>query len=131
MYMIPVAGLVAAFALPAVAAPSSPSPSQSNATSGAGTQSKTADQKPTPKIAAKLSQSLTEAGFTDVHVMPESFLVRAKDRDGNPVMMVINPESMTAVTAMDGSSNNALTSSGGNSSSGGATSASPNATTKR
>ncbi len=30
--------------------------------------------------------------------MPESFLVRAKDKDGNPVMMVIKPDSFTAVT---------------------------------
>jgi hypothetical protein len=30
--------------------------------------------------------------------MPESFLVRAKDPSGNPIMMVINPDSVTAVT---------------------------------
>ena len=33
-----------------------------------------------------------------MRVMPESFLVRAKDLAGNPVMMVINPDSFTAVT---------------------------------
>jgi hypothetical protein len=57
-----------------------------------------------PTISAKLRQSLSQAGFTDVHVMPESFLVRAKDKDGNPVMMVINPDSVTSVTAV-GSAN--------------------------
>jgi hypothetical protein len=30
--------------------------------------------------------------------MPESFLVRAKDKRGNPVMMLVNPDSITAVT---------------------------------
>ncbi len=30
--------------------------------------------------------------------MPSSFLVRAKDSEGNPVMMVINPDSLTEVT---------------------------------
>jgi hypothetical protein len=30
--------------------------------------------------------------------MPSSFLVRAKDSQGNPVMMVINPDSLTEVT---------------------------------
>ena len=30
--------------------------------------------------------------------MPSSFLVRAKDSDGNPVMMVINPDSVTELT---------------------------------
>jgi hypothetical protein len=48
-------------------------------------------------ISAKLQKSLQDAGFTDIHIMPSSFLVRAKDRDGNPVMMVINPDSVTAV----------------------------------
>ena len=30
--------------------------------------------------------------------MPQSLLVRAKDAQGNPVMMVINPDSLTEVT---------------------------------
>ena len=48
----------------------------------------------------KIHQELAEGGFTDIRVMPQSFLVRAKDRDGNPVMMVINPNSVTAITAI-------------------------------
>lgn len=64
-----------------------------------------ASSQPTPQIAAKLRESLTQAGFTDVHLMPESFLVRAKDKDGNPVMMVVNPDSITSVTALGTSSN--------------------------
>ena len=51
-------------------------------------------------IRQQIMQQLSQAGFTDVHVMPESFLVRAKDPHGNPVMMVINPDSVTAVSAM-------------------------------
>jgi hypothetical protein len=35
-------------------------------------------------------------------MMPSSFMVRAKDRDGNPVMMVINPDSVAAVTFQGG-----------------------------
>jgi hypothetical protein len=72
-----------------------------------------------PTISAKLRQSLTQAGFTDVHVMPESFLVRAKDRDGNPVMMVVNPDSVTSVTAVgaaNGTSGSAGPGNSGNSS---------------
>jgi hypothetical protein len=45
-----------------------------------------------------------QAGFTDIRIMPESFLVRAKDRDGNPVMMVINPDSITAIEKQPGGS---------------------------
>ena len=33
-----------------------------------------------------------------ITIMPSSFLVRAKDSQGNPVMMVINPDSLTEVT---------------------------------
>ncbi len=50
-------------------------------------------------------QNLQQAGFTDIQLMPSSFLVRAKDKDGNPVMMVINPDSITAVTRLPGSGN--------------------------
>jgi hypothetical protein len=34
--------------------------------------------------------------------MPQSFLVRAKDKSGDPVMMVINPDSMMPVTEYKG-----------------------------
>ena len=53
-------------------------------------------------IQQKVQKNLQDAGFTDIHIMPSSFLVRAKDKDGNPVMMVINPDSVTAVTAIPG-----------------------------
>ncbi len=49
-------------------------------------------------IQQKVRKNLQQAGFTDIQLMPSSFLVRAKDKDGNPVMMVINPDSITAVT---------------------------------
>jgi hypothetical protein len=53
-------------------------------------------------IQQQVRDNLEEAGFTDIHIMPSSFLVRAKDRAGNPVMMVINPDSVTAVTELPG-----------------------------
>lgn len=49
-------------------------------------------------LGQKLRDDLTKAGFTDITIMPSSFLVRAKDSQGNPVMMVINPDSLTEVT---------------------------------
>jgi len=36
--------------------------------------------------------------FTDITIMPTSFLVRAKDSRGNSVMMVINPDTSAEVT---------------------------------
>jgi hypothetical protein len=49
-------------------------------------------------LSQKLRDDLTKAGFTDIKIMSSSFLVRAKDSQGNPVMMVINPDSLTEVT---------------------------------
>ena len=48
-------------------------------------------QAPT-HLSQRLRDDLTKAGFTDITIMPSSFLVRAKDSQGNPVMMVINPD---------------------------------------
>ena len=47
----------------------------------------------------KMTSDLQKAGFSDVQVMPESFLVHAKDSSGNPIMMVINPDSVSEVTS--------------------------------
>jgi hypothetical protein len=52
----------------------------------------------------QFKRDLESAGFTDVTIMPQSFLVRAKDRQGRPVMMVINPDSVTALVGPTGQS---------------------------
>lgn len=54
----------------------------------------------------QLTSDLKQAGFTDVRVMPESFLVQAKDKNGDPVSMFISPNGMTEVAAVPGNSNN-------------------------
>src|ERR1700730_9121242 len=58
----------------------------------------TQDSQPAGHMSQKLHDDLTKAGFTDISIMPQSLLVRAKDAQGNPVMMVINPDSLTEVT---------------------------------
>ena len=50
------------------------------------------------QLGQKLRDDLARAGFTNITIMPSSFVVRAKDRQGNPVMMIINPDSLTEVT---------------------------------
>jgi hypothetical protein len=78
-------------------------------------QSPTSGQNPA-NVRQQVRQNLEAAGYTDIKVMPESFLVRAKDRSGNPVMMIINPDSVTAVTTLSGSaSGNSMVSTSGNS----------------
>ena len=49
-------------------------------------------------VSQRLRDDLTKAGFTDITIVPSSFLVRAKDSQGNPVLMVINPDAFTEVT---------------------------------
>jgi hypothetical protein len=49
-------------------------------------------------MSQKLHDDLTKAGFSDITIMPASLLVRAKDSQGNSVMMVVNPDSLTEVT---------------------------------
>ena len=91
-------GIVLLGAVPALAQiqPSTHTPSSHQ---NMGAQGQTgASGNPTP-IQQRLEQDLEQAGFRDVRIMPESFLVRAKNRQGLPVMMIINPDSVTAVTA--------------------------------
>jgi hypothetical protein len=49
-------------------------------------------------LGRKLRDDLMRAGFTNITIMPSSFLVRARDSQGNAVMMVVNPDSLTEVT---------------------------------
>ena len=112
-----------ALATPAFAATTTSNAGSSPATPSAATnQHQGGNQASTPAIAQKLHNGLAQAGFTDIHVMPQSFLVRAKDQDGNPVMMIINPNSMTAVTALGSSGNNTNGSRSGSGASGAASS---------
>ncbi len=91
-------GLTLAFALPA-AAQSTQQPS--------GFSSLSADQQNTPALQQKIKSDMEQAGFTQVQVMPQSFLVRAHDKQDHPVLMVINPDSVTAVTQMSQASGSA------------------------
>lgn len=41
----------------------------------------------------EVKNTLRDAGFTNIRIMSESFLVHAIDQDGNPVVMVVRPDS--------------------------------------
>ena len=75
------------------------SPPSNNQNAGTNTQS----------IQRQVRSNLEQAGFTDIKIMPESFLVRAKDKSGNTVMMVMNPDSVTAVEIDSGKSGSTTT----------------------
>lgn len=42
----------------------------------------------------RITAVLQRSGFSDIHAMPSSFVVHAKDQDGNPVVMSITPDSV-------------------------------------
>jgi hypothetical protein len=93
MTTLPLAAAIALISASAVFAQGSPNQPAPNPSANQSAQAKS--QQP---IRQQIQNDLSQAGYTDIKIMPESFLVRAKDRRGNPVMMVINPDSITAAT---------------------------------
>ena len=73
-------------------APSSPSTSTPPAT--------TKTQTGGASLQQQVTTNLQNSGFTNVKVMPDSFLVQATDKSGNAVTMFIGPNSMTEVTTV-------------------------------
>lgn len=49
----------------------------------------------------KLREKLAQDGYTDVKIAPGSYVVSAKDKDGNKVVMMIGPNSMTMMKVPD------------------------------
>jgi hypothetical protein len=47
-----------------------------------------------------LKQDLEKAGFTNIRVEPEIFVIHATNSQGEPVVMQIGPDSMEAITAI-------------------------------
>jgi hypothetical protein len=79
-------------------------PNQDNTKADATTasqdaQTKSGTQASGESLRAQIKSNLQQAGFTDIKLMPDSFLVRAKDKSGNPIAMIINPDSITEVVA--------------------------------
>ena len=46
----------------------------------------------------KLKQDLQKAGFTDVQILQDSFVVQAKDKNGNPTIMSLSPSGVLAIS---------------------------------
>ncbi len=75
-----------------------PSVSSSNSPEAQNSQTQTQNSQTVSKISQQIKSNLERAGFRDIEMMPSSFIVRARDQNNNPVMMVISPDSMTAIT---------------------------------
>ena len=64
-------------------------------------------------VSQQIQQDLTQAGFQDVTVVAESFVVRAKTKNGDPVLMTIGPRGMSVFEALSGPSRSGTTGSTG------------------
>ncbi len=98
-------GLATMLAVPAFSQTNSASQNSNPPTTGS-ISAPGQKQNQSANIRQQVQQNLSKAGYTDIKIMPESFLVRAKDPSGNPVMMVINPDSVAALTFAPNNTNN-------------------------
>ncbi len=64
----------------------------------------------------EMRKALERAGFKDIHITAESYVVRAKDPHGAPVVMMITPDEITGVIEGSGSTSSPRSGSGSNSS---------------
>jgi hypothetical protein len=53
----------------------------------------------------RVQQRLMQAGFSNIEMVPTSILIRAMDRDGNPVMLSLSPDSLAALLEAPGGQN--------------------------
>ena len=77
-----------AFAQSTTGATNPPSPN--------ATKQETASQQSVLTI-DKLKQDLQKAGFSEVKVLQDAFLIQAKTKDGNPILMTLGPNGMSAL----------------------------------
>ena len=79
----------------------SPSNPPSNSTSNKASSNDQQASAENLLTSKKLLQDLQNAGFTDVKVVAKAFVVQAKSKDGNPVVMTLGPHGFTAFEAVD------------------------------
>jgi hypothetical protein len=61
----------------------------------------TKSQMSVSSLRQQLTNSLQQSGFTNIKVVPDSFLVQANDKSGNPVTMFIGPNSTAEFTTVE------------------------------
>ena len=72
-------------------------------TKGATAESSANATKAAPgSLGSQMRDNLQKAGFSKIRMVPSSFVISATDKDGNPVVMTVTPDSFTAVTEEGG-----------------------------
>ena len=92
--------LVAAAILATVSSVALAQGANSNSGSAPSAATTTSAQPARSGLRQQLTTSLQQAGFTNIKVVPDSFLVQANDNSGNPVTMSIGPNSAAEVTTV-------------------------------
>ena len=103
---------LALIASPALAQSPSDAPSPNASQSAQSPNAKPTEGTPTIAnytAAQKIKQDLQNAGFRDVKIVAESFVVQARTKDGDPMLMTIGPHGMSVFQAMNNSSNGSTT----------------------
>ncbi len=49
----------------------------------------------------RLKHDLEKAGFTDVNILQDSFVVQAKDKEGNPTILSLSPSGVVAISELN------------------------------
>jgi hypothetical protein len=74
-------------------AANTPTPATSEADSA-----KTSGDLQNTNLSQHLQDQLSKAGYTAIKITPSSFFIQAKDKKGDPVAMIVGPDSFTEVT---------------------------------
>jgi hypothetical protein len=99
--LIPPAVCAAFMAAAALAHAQTPQSTQNPANAPAITAPTQEQQAAINKLPDKIRDKLTDEGFTEVTVVPGSFIVSGRDKDGKAVMMLIGPNSMSVMTSAE------------------------------
>jgi hypothetical protein len=100
--MLAAIGAASLFAVPAFAQSSNAhgTTAQTNGTSSSTNSSSNMSHMTLRQVRQKITNDLRTDGYQDVRVIPDSFLVHARNKQGDPVVMIINPDSVFAVTGV-------------------------------
>ncbi|WP_428484514.1 hypothetical protein [Rhodopila sp.] len=94
--ILAITGLAVAFALPAAAQSSTSSTTTTNTPAETG-------QSSGMSIRQHIMQDLQKAGYKNIQLTPASFVAHATDSHGQPVLIAINPDSVTVISPAAGS----------------------------
>ncbi len=95
--LLPTVSIALVLATPAIA--QTAAPSQQDTQTNQNTQNWQSQHHESNVLTLhKLKQDLEQAGFTDVKVLANSFVIQAKDKEGNPTIMSLSPSGVFAIS---------------------------------